>query len=174
MSIRRHFAALAIAGLVVGTLAGPTLAAPAPGERPAAAEQDDGSYVPGAAALEGRIMAPCCWTQTIDIHGSEISTELRQEIRRRLRAGETADAIQASLVERYGPRILAVPLDSPLKKIAIGLSVLLGAAGVGAVFLLRRWKRQTATSSPGAAPRVGGKRDEWDDRLDDELGKIES
>lgn len=174
MSIRRHFASLAVVAFVVGTFAVPTLAAPAPGEQPAAADQDDGSYVPGAAALEGRIMAPCCWTQTIDIHGSEISTELRQEIRRRLRAGETADAIQASLVERYGARILAVPADSPLKKIAIGLAALLGAAGVGAVFLLRRWKSQTTTGSPGPAPRTDGKRDEWDERLDEELGKIES
>src|SRR5689334_14788388 len=115
MPIQRYFAFLGLIALLTVSLSGPAVAAPAPGERPGAPVVDDGSYVPGAAALEGRIMAPCCWTQTIDIHGSEISTELRQEIRRRLRAGETTDAIQASLVERYGPRILAVPADSPLK-----------------------------------------------------------
>src|SRR5689334_3223104 len=64
-------------------------------------------YVPGASALEGRIIAPCCWTQTIDIHGSELSNDLRREIRKRLRAGEGADAIEASLVARFGPKILA-------------------------------------------------------------------
>src|SRR5450432_1715942 len=64
--------------------------------------------VPGASAIEGRLMAPCCWTQTIDIHDSEIALSMRHEIRRRLRNGESADAIQASFVERYGPKIMAV------------------------------------------------------------------
>src|ERR1700743_1304827 len=52
--------------------------------------------VPGASAIEGRLMAPCCWTQTIDIHDSEIALSMRHEIRRRLRNGESADAIEAS------------------------------------------------------------------------------
>src|ERR1700710_967608 len=76
--------------------------------------------VPGASAIEGRLMAPCCWTQTIDIHDSEIALSMRHEIRRRLRNGESADAIQASFVERYGPKILAVQPNSQLKNVFIG------------------------------------------------------
>src|SRR5829696_1651838 len=72
-------------------------------------------FVPGANRLEGRIRAPCCWNQTLDIHGSEISNSLKREIRRRLRAGETPDAIEASIVQRYGEKVLAVPPNSPLK-----------------------------------------------------------
>ncbi len=37
-----------------------------PTTRQSTAEELQG-YVPGASALEGRIMAPCCWVQTIDI-----------------------------------------------------------------------------------------------------------
>lgn len=173
MSIQRHFASFALIGSLAGSLAPLAVAAPAPEERPAASAADDGGYVPGAAALEGRIMAPCCWQQTIDIHGSEIANQLRAEIRSRLRGGESADAIQASLVERYGPRILAVPPDSPLKKIAVGLSVLFGVAGVGAVFLLLRWQRQAASNATSTKAEVAPKRDQWDDRLDEELGKLE-
>ena len=51
------------------------------------AGEDLEGYVEGASRLEGRIMAPCCWTQTIDIHGSEPAYELRREIRKRLKAG---------------------------------------------------------------------------------------
>jgi cytochrome c-type biogenesis protein CcmH len=132
--------------------------------------EDDGAYVPGASRLEGRIMAPCCWTQTIDIHGSEKALELKREIRQRLRAGESPDVIEASLVERYGKRILAVPTDSPLKKIAVLLSGLLVVAGVGAVFLLRRWKQGGA---PPAEPRTGDAGpDQWDKRVDEELEKL--
>src|SRR5881394_2020769 len=73
------------------------------------AGEDLQSYVEGAGRLEGRIMAPCCWNQTIDIHGSEAAYELRREIRKRLKAGESPDTNEPSLVTRFGPRILAVP-----------------------------------------------------------------
>ena len=66
------------------------------------AGEDLQEYVEGASRLEGRIMAPCCWNQTIDIHGSEPAYELRREIRKRLKAGESADAIEASFVQRCG------------------------------------------------------------------------
>lgn len=99
-------------------------------------------YVPGASALEGRILAPCCWNQTIDIHGSEVSNNLRRDIRRRLKAGESADTIQASIVAQYGPKILAVPPGSPLKSIASLLALGLIAAGASGFFMLKRWRER--------------------------------
>src|ERR1700690_4185349 len=75
---------------------------------------DIGEKVPGAERLEGRLLAPCCWAQTLDIHGSDIATSLRREIRTRLKAGESADAIEASLVARYGEKMRAVPDRVPL------------------------------------------------------------
>jgi cytochrome c-type biogenesis protein CcmH len=115
-------------------------------------------YVPGAAYLEGRIRAPCCWNQTIDIHGSEPSNELRREIRRRLRAGETKEAIEASLVDRFGERILAVPSSSPLKSVAAVLLVAMIAAGGGAYALLRRWKARGKASNKAAAAAAESKK----------------
>ena len=97
-------------------------------------------YVPGASALEGHILAPCCWNQTIDIHGSEIANDLRREIRRRLKAGESSDAIQASIVERYGPKILAVPPGSPLKSVASLLAIAMLGAGAAGFVMLKRWR----------------------------------
>jgi cytochrome c-type biogenesis protein CcmH len=148
----------------------------APPDDPAKYAEELQGYVPGASALEGRIMAPCCWTQTIDIHGSEIANDLRREIRKRLRAGETADAIQASLVERYGERILAVPPGSPLKSFATFLALGMVGAGAGSLVMLKRWRRRSGgTPAPagpgGAAPKAGD--DALDARLDAELRALD-
>jgi cytochrome c-type biogenesis protein CcmH len=164
----------------LAALAGMTLAlvgvahAAAPNE---VAPQDDYGAdiqgdVPGASAIEGRLMAPCCWTQTIDIHDSEISLSMRHEIRRRLRNGESADAIQASFVERYGPKILAVQPNSPLKGVFIGLSVVMGGAGIASVLMIGRWRKRSGPKEPPESKRSEA-RDKWDDKLDAELKDLE-
>ncbi|MET0791277.1 MAG: cytochrome c-type biogenesis protein CcmH [Polyangiaceae bacterium] len=130
--------------------------------------------VPGASAIEGRLMAPCCWVQTIDIHDSPIALSMRHEIRRRLRNGESAEAIQASMVERYGPKILAVQEGSQLKNVFIGLSVVMGGAGVAAAMMIGRWRKQSS-SEPKPKPGDGKEppRDEWDEKLDAELKNLD-
>ncbi len=134
-------------------------------------------YVPGASELEGRIIAPCCWTQTIDIHGSEIATALRQEIRARLAKGESAESIESSLVERYGAKIRAVPPGSHLGSIGGAVAFSLGLAGVGAIVLLRRWQRRSAKAarkdekSEAVAPTKADP--SLDARLDAELAELD-
>lgn len=138
----------------------------------AAVELRSDEHVPGAAALEGKIIAPCCWNQTIDIHGSESSSELRSEIRRRLKAGESAEQIEASLVERYGAKILAVPKGSRLGGAGIVLVIGLGVAGAGAFGLLRRWQRRSQ-----GRPKTKGQakeRDAMDDRIDAEIADLDA
>src|SRR5258706_11185221 len=115
--------------------------------------EDLEAFVPGAARLEGRIMAPCCWMQTIDIHGSEVAYDLRHEIRHRLKQGESPEAIEASLVERYGPKILAVPPSSQLGNVALLLAAMFGGGGIGALLLLRRWK-QRGDGDKAAPPKA--------------------
>src|SRR6187399_3231658 len=130
-------------------------------------------YVPGASALEGRIMAPCCWTQTIDIHGSELANDLRREIRKRLKSGETSDVIEASLVGRYGPRILAVPPGSPLKTIATLLALAMGGAGAAAFVMLKRWRERALVAAAGPTPDTGKNDAQLDARLDAELDALD-
>jgi cytochrome c-type biogenesis protein CcmH len=155
-------------------LAAPALAHEEPHSPAAADDADIMSYVPGANRLEGRIRAPCCWNQTLDIHGSEVSNELRREIRRRLRNGETPEAIEASIVARYGEKVLAVPPGSPLKSVAILLSVAMAGAGVGGFFMLRRW-RERGQKGKLPAPSEGTNASEKDyaERLDAELKALD-
>ncbi len=126
-----------------------------------------------ARALEGRIKSPCCWNQTLDIHGSPISQELKAEIRTRLMRGETPAAIEASFVDRYGERILAVPPDSPLGSFALGALAMAFLAGIGVFFLGKKWKGGSGGDSPGDDDDAGdgdaAEDAEYDARLDAEL-----
>jgi cytochrome c-type biogenesis protein CcmH len=175
----RHVPALLVA-LALGfglSLSGTARADDPPPAASQVAPQDDygddiQGNVPGASAIEGRLMAPCCWTQTIDIHDSEIALSMRHEIRRRLRNGESADAIQASFVERYGPKIMAVQPNSQLKNVFIGLSVVMGGAGIAAAMMLGRWRKQTKNAR-GPDTQRSEVRDKWDDELDKELADLD-
>jgi cytochrome c-type biogenesis protein CcmH len=129
-------------------------------------------YVPGAARLEGRLLAPCCWDssrQTLDIHGSPIANELRREIRHRLKGGETPDAIEADLVSRYTTKILAVPPDNPLPRMGPVLAVALLTVGFFAARMLVRWQKRSKQLAASPALPPGGATDQWDARLDAEL-----
>jgi cytochrome c-type biogenesis protein CcmH len=131
-------------------------------------------YVEGATTLEMRLLAPCCWNQTLDMHGSEVASELRREIRKRLSAGESSQAIEADIVMRYGEKIRAVPPNSPLGKTASILAITMGAAGIGAIFLLLRWRRRSALAAAEeekSTPKKA-KRDQLDDRIDAELDRM--
>ena len=110
-----------------------------------------------------------------DIHGSEVSNELRREIRKRLRAGESPEAIEASIVQRYGEKVLAVPPGSPLKSVAILLSIAMAGAGVGGFFMLRRWRergQKTKEQAPKdkATPETN---QDYGARLDAELKALD-
>ena len=124
-------------------------------------------------ALQGRLMAPCCWTQTLDVHESEISTQLRAEIHNRLARGESAAAIEDDFAARFGEQIRAVPKGrDPLRRVPllVGGAMLLSA--VGLFWVLRRWARRGDEGATDVEPAAAA-RDEYDARLDDELRRLD-
>jgi cytochrome c-type biogenesis protein CcmH/NrfF len=70
---------------------------------------DRASLEERARDLEAKLMAPCCFTQTIDQHESEASREMRAEVRKWLAEGFSEEQILERYVERYGTQILAMP-----------------------------------------------------------------
>lgn len=143
--------------------------------RPAAADPGasaavvaDGEHAaPGERELLARLVAPCCWNQTLDIHAGDAPDRLRAEIRERLLAGEAAAAIEADFVARYGERVRAQSSSSLLGSaglVVIGLALI---AGVGVALAARRWVRASERSASRVV--VSSERDALDVRLDDEL-----
>ncbi len=136
-----------------------------------AAALDATQAAPGEQELFGRLVAPCCWNQTLDIHGGAVPDQLRAEIRRRLHAGEAPAAIEADFVARYGERVKAQSSSTLLGSaglLVIGLGLL---AGVGVVLAVRRWLRASQRTLPTAS--AASKPDAWDARLDDELRALD-
>jgi cytochrome c-type biogenesis protein CcmH len=126
--------------------------------------------VAAAKRIEGRLYAPCCWKQTLDIHASPLADELRAEIARRSAAGEAEAAIEDDLAHRYGERIRAAPTRFDPDGVAWGLA---GFAGLGGVFVWW-WARRRRVETAAPAPSPPSPRDEaLNDRLDDELRELD-
>lgn len=126
---------------------------------------------PRARALEERLVAPCCWTESLASHDSPLARELRAEIETRIAAGETAQSIQQDLLARHGERLRSAPPD--LERVSLGLTALLGAAALGVFALGRRWHRRAGRveDSPVSAPPSDAALDR---RLEDELATLDT
>jgi len=59
--------------------------------------------------IAGKVMAPCCWAETADVHQSQAAEDVKEYIRAGLAKGWTEQQILDGLVGRYGERILAKP-----------------------------------------------------------------
>jgi cytochrome c-type biogenesis protein CcmH len=170
---------LATTLLVAGWSASPAGADEAHTGSPEPAAAVGGNPTADEHAIASRLLAPCCWNQTLDVHTSDVALNLRREIRTRLAAGESASAVEADLVARYGDRIRAVPDGSPLGRVAGASLVLVALAGLGILLLGLRWRRRAreATADGGAAhadptPAPRGPDDPWDERLEAELREL--
>jgi cytochrome c-type biogenesis protein CcmH len=102
-----------------------------------------------AREIEEGLLAPCCWTQTLDFHESELARALRQEIAQRVARGEASQSIRDNLAARYGEAIIAVPSSSPLPAVAPVVVSILGLMAIVVVLAARRWR---SASRPAQAP----------------------
>lgn len=120
--------------------------------------------------LEDRLLAPCCWRQSLRDHDSELAAQLRTEIAQRVAAGEAPPRIEEDFVRRYGERIRALPAGTDPRwlvgSVAIGLAVV-ALAGLLWWGSRTRTRRDTENAAPVEAdPRYA-------DRLDDELAQVD-
>jgi cytochrome c-type biogenesis protein CcmH len=121
--------------------------------------------------VSSRVLAPCCYEQTLDVHESPLASALRDEIRTRLRAGERPAEVEASLVARYGERVRAVPRDHDPRDPMLALVVLAMAfAAAMLVRATRRWNRRAPAAPAGTTAQS---RDAMDARIDDELHALD-
>ncbi len=62
--------------------------------------------------IEDNLIAPCCWSAPVSQHFSEVSDQIRAEIREMVAAGKSREEIMDHYVAQYGERILATPRPS--------------------------------------------------------------
>lgn len=117
---------------------------------PLADTPGDAALEKTARQLEGRLIAPCCWRQPVSIHYSPASQEIKQEIRERLAAGETPEAILNHFISLYGEQILAAPGYKGFGGFAYFFPAIFLVLGGVLVFLLIRHLRGGRESTSGS------------------------
>lgn len=63
--------------------------------------------------LEGAVLAPCCYTEPVSIHQSEIALKMRLEIDKWVAEGRTDREILGTYVNLYGAKVLVDPRTKP-------------------------------------------------------------
>jgi cytochrome c-type biogenesis protein CcmH len=103
--------------------------------------------------IEDEVMCVECGT-ALNISNSAVADQERAFIRREIARGQDKEGIKASLVEEFGPGVLAMPERDGFNLtvyVVPGLLALL--ALVGLAFAARRWRRgATAPAAPAAGP----------------------
>jgi cytochrome c-type biogenesis protein CcmH len=109
-----------------------------------------------AKRLEGRLMSPCCMSNTVAVHESVASTRMRAEIRTMLAEGRNEQEILDFYVERHGEQILAMPRAKGFSLTAYLFPlVFFVAAGAGLAVVFRRWRKTDRPEEPAAPAPTG-------------------
>jgi len=129
-----------------------------------------------AVKLEGELIAPCCWVQTVDLHQSEAADQIKAQIRMMLAQGKGEDEVLDAFVAQYGEKILASPRVRGFNAVVYGLPLVafFVAAGVVAVLVVR-WRRRPEPVAATAPVAPDSPADEaLRARLDDELSRFDT
>ncbi len=96
--------------------------------------------------LENRFLAPCCYSEPISRHRSEVSLQMKAEIARWVVEGKSDEEIVETYKQRYGTRVLVEPEGSLWwwMHVIPWIALLLGL--VFTFWLIRRMRAQAAQS----------------------------
>ncbi|MHB0981508.1 MAG: cytochrome c-type biogenesis protein [Thermoleophilia bacterium] len=126
-----------------------------------------------AARIDGKLIAPCCYTQTIAVHDSQKAQELKMQVRLLIAQGSDEKQILDTFVAQYGEKILAAPRASGFNWLAYlfpALVVLVAMAGVAMLVLRWRDGRAELVALPvRPQDNPSGGADPLRQRLEDEL-----
>jgi len=97
--------------------------------------------------IEGRVMAPCCYTQTIRDHDSQVAEEMRDEVKVLVLSGKSEQEIVTYYKTKYGETVLVVP-DGMAGRLAFGIPVAVPLLSSGIlVFIIRKSVKTRALKS---------------------------
>ncbi|HTQ61464.1 MAG TPA: cytochrome c-type biogenesis protein CcmH [Candidatus Solibacter sp.] len=121
--------------------------------------------------VEKRLLAPCCYTQSIAEHGSDIAVQMRGEVAEMVADGQSEREIVEHYRSIYGNRILIVP-DGITGKILFGLPVAIALLACLVLFfcfrkMLRSRRYEHIREVSQASPPLS---DSLKKKIDRELG----
>ncbi len=104
--------------------------------------------------LEHAVLAPCCYTESVAIHQSEIAVKMRLEITKWVAAGKSDQEILDTYAGLYGDKVLVDPRTVPRGWTPYfpWLVLILGAFLVA--WLLKRWSRAPRPATALSATEV--------------------
>jgi cytochrome c-type biogenesis protein CcmH/NrfF len=117
-----------------------------------------------------------CPRDAIGTCNCEYAAKFRSEVRAMMAEGMTDEQIRAEWVRRYGPQALMVPPNAGGNRLLYlaPLAVIVGGAALVVTLLKRFRARDMQTAAVAAeAPAAKGGRDEYDDKLDEELKQLD-
>jgi cytochrome c-type biogenesis protein CcmH len=106
-----------------------------------------------AREIEDNLIAPCCWTQPVSEHSSDVAEKIRKEVREMVAAGKSRDEILDRYVAEYGERILATPRAKGFNRLVYilpWLALILGAWLL--ILLLKKLRAPVPASDPAPLP----------------------
>jgi cytochrome c-type biogenesis protein CcmH/NrfF len=124
----------------------------------------------------GDLQCTCgCPREAISTCTCGIAAGFRSDVRAMMAKGMTEEEIKAEWVRRYGPQALTVPPNTGANRLLYVAPLLaIAAMGAFAIAVLRRFRRQAdAKSVAAAAPVAETAHDEYDDKLDEELERLD-
>jgi cytochrome c-type biogenesis protein CcmH len=106
-------------------------------------------------AVAKTLKCPVCPGESLYESRNNVSLNLKAEIARLVRAGQTDDEIRGGIVARYGDSVLLVPRAQGVDAVVWVLPVVVLVVSVAALVLVfRRWRREGATGAPTEADRL--------------------
>ena len=104
--------------------------------------------------LEHAVLAPCCYTEPVAIHQSEIAVKMRLEIAKWVAAGKSDQEILDTYAGLYGSKVLVDPRTVPRGWTPFfpWLVLILGVFLV--VWLLKRWRAAPRTATASSTTEV--------------------
>jgi cytochrome c-type biogenesis protein CcmH len=107
-------------------------------------------------AIAKTLKCPPCEGESVYESRNSVAINIKNEIAREVRAGQTDDEIRAGVAERFGEDVLLVPSATGVDSLVWILPVVVfiaAAAGLSAAFV--RWRRDVAEAGePTAADRA--------------------
>lgn len=104
-----------------------------------------------AKAIEGELIAPCCWRSPLDKHHSGTAENMKAEIRQMLDEGQPRKEIMGYYIGKYGEQILSAPRKEGFSLLAYLLPGFVMLLGAGVIFLsLSKWRAKQTQRASGS------------------------